>query len=84
LKKFESETGEEAITDGFGILTESEEVTSAYIEYASDGANAMKLVHEHLDSIADALRKVNSDTELTDEDVAVLFGKGDGENRERK
>ncbi|WP_228022664.1 hypothetical protein [Streptomyces acidicola] len=75
LKKFEEETGEEAITDGFGVLTESAEVTSAYISYSADVASAMKVVHEHLDSIADALRKVNRDTEVTDDDLAVLFGK---------
>lgn len=75
LKKFEAETGEEAITDGFGILTESAEVTSAYISYAADVASAMKVVHEHLDGIADALRKVNKDTETTDDDLAILFGK---------
>ncbi|MFJ2005689.1 hypothetical protein [Streptomyces chartreusis] len=81
LKKFEEETGEEAISDGFGILTESEEVTSAYISYSADVASAMKVVHEHLDKIADALRKVNRDTEVTDEDLSVLFGKSSGGDR---
>ncbi|WP_037886390.1 hypothetical protein [Streptomyces viridochromogenes] len=75
LKNFEQKTGEEAITDGFGVLTESEEVTSAYIAYSADVVSAMKVVHEHLDRIADALRKVNRDTEVTDDDLAVLFGK---------
>ncbi|MEU6147584.1 hypothetical protein ABZ848_45455 [Streptomyces sp. NPDC047081] len=78
LKEFSEKSGEEAITDGFGVLTESEEVTSAYIGYSTDVAAAMKVVHEHLDSIADALRKVNRNTELTDDDVAALFGKNDG------
>lgn len=78
LKKFEAETGEEAITDGFGVLTESAEVTSAYISYSADVASAIKVVHEHLDRIADALRKVNKDTEATDDDLAVLFGKREG------
>ncbi|GHK04766.1 hypothetical protein SY2F82_65630 [Streptomyces sp. Y2F8-2] len=75
LKEFQEKTGEEAITDGFGVLTESAEVTSAYIAYSSDVASAMKVVHEHLDKIADALRKVNRNTEVTDNDLAVLFGK---------
>ncbi|WP_258053697.1 hypothetical protein [Streptomyces sp. Ru72] len=78
LKEFSEKTGEEAITDGFGVLTESEEVTSAYIGYSSDVVAAMEVVHEHLDKIADALRKVNRNTEVTDDDVAVLFGKSDG------
>lgn len=78
LKKFENETGEEAISDGFGLLTESDEVRNAYIEYSTSAASAMKAVHEHLDAIADALRKINKNTEVNDEDVAVLFGKGVG------
>jgi hypothetical protein len=78
LKEFSEETGEEAISDGFGVLTESEEVTSAYIGYSTDVAAAMKVVHEHLDKIADALKKVNRNTETTDDDVAVLFGKFGG------
>ncbi|WP_246234475.1 hypothetical protein [Streptomyces boluensis] len=78
LKKFQDETGEEAISDGFGLLTESDEVRNAYIEYSTTAAAAMKAVHEHLDAIADALRKVNKNTEVNDENTAVLFGKGSG------
>ncbi|GGY48870.1 hypothetical protein [Streptomyces djakartensis] len=78
LKKFENETGEEAISDGFGLLTESDEVRNAYIEYSTTAAAAMKALHEHLDAIADALRKVNKNTEVNDEETAVLFGKGEG------
>ncbi len=79
LKKFVDETGEEAISDGFGLLTESDEVRNAYIEYSTDAAGAMQVVHKYLDAVADALRKVNRNTEVTDEGVAVLFGaKDDG------
>ncbi|MGV9248614.1 hypothetical protein [Streptomyces sp. NPDC003710] len=81
LKEFQEKTGEEAITDGFGVLTESAEVTSAYISYSADVASAMRVVHEHLDKIADALRKVNRDTEVTDDDLAVLFGQQSGGHR---
>ncbi|MEU6098688.1 hypothetical protein [Streptomyces sp. NPDC047079] len=81
LKEFQEKTGEEAITDGFGVLTESAEVTSAYISYSADVASAMRVVHEHLDKIADALRKVNRNTEVTDDDLAVLFGKQAGGDR---
>ncbi|MGW6734174.1 hypothetical protein [Streptomyces sp. NPDC055013] len=80
LKKFESETGEEAISDGFGILTESDEVRSAYIEYSTSASEAMKFVHEYLDSIADALKKINRNTEVTDDGLAALFGKNGGGN----
>jgi hypothetical protein len=81
LKEFQEETGEEAITDGFGVLTESAEVTSAYISYSADVSSAMKVVHEHLDAIADALRKVNRDTEVTDGDLSALFGQLSGGDR---
>ncbi|MDI3423759.1 hypothetical protein [Streptomyces luteolus] len=78
LKEFSDQTGEEAITDGFGVLTESEEVTTAYIDFSRNVTDAMKVVHEHLDAIADALRKVNTNTEVNDEATAVLFGKNEG------
>lgn len=75
LKTFENETGEEAITDGFGVLTESQEVTTAYLEYSAEAIRAMTLVHRHLDDIADALKQVNANTEIGDQEVAALFGK---------
>jgi hypothetical protein len=79
LKSFENQTGEEAITDGFGILTESEEVTSAYLEFSEEAMRAMTLVHQHLDAIAVALKQVNANTEVNDQEVAALFGEsGDG------
>ncbi|MFE9399040.1 hypothetical protein [Streptomyces flavidovirens] len=79
LKKFLDETGEEAISDGFGFLTESDRLRNEYIEYSTDAVDAMKLVHKYLDAVADSLRKVHRNTEVTDEGVAVLFGKkGDG------
>ncbi|MGW7197291.1 hypothetical protein [Streptomyces chryseus] len=79
LKKFTDETGEEAISDGFGLLTESDELRTEYVDYSSDAAEALNLVHKYLDAVADSLRKVHRNTEITDEGVAVLFGaKGDG------
>jgi hypothetical protein len=78
LKSFEEKTGEEAITDGFGVLTESEEVNAAYIGYSEGAVGAVKFIHEYLDLIADSLRKVNGNTEVTDEGMAAIFGKGDG------
>ncbi|MFM9372168.1 hypothetical protein [Streptomyces sp. Da 82-17] len=80
LKEFESKTGEEAITDGFGMLTESEETNAAYIGYSEGAVDAIKFIHEYLDQIADSLRKVNENTEVNDEATAVLFGKADGGN----
>jgi uncharacterized protein YukE len=74
LKKFKAETGEEAITDGFGVLTESKEVTTAYISYSNDVASAMEAVHKHLDAVGEALRDITRNTEISDEDASVLFG----------
>lgn len=81
LKKFMDDTGEESISDGFGFLTESDELRTEYVAYSTDAADAMKLLHQYLDAVADSLRKVNGNTEVTDEGVAVLFGKNDGEKK---
>lgn len=76
MKTFHSKTGEEAITDGFGLLTESEEINAAYIGYSDDVREAMDAVYRHLDAIGAALRQVTKNTEATDEDLTVLFGGG--------
>ncbi|MGP3981238.1 hypothetical protein [Streptomyces sp. KR80] len=81
LKKFTAETGEEAISDGFGVLTESEEVTSAYIDYAEDVTSAMKAVYTHLDAIGAALKEVTKNTEANDENVGALFGDNSGDTQ---
>ncbi|BCK70717.1 hypothetical protein Srufu_046700 [Streptomyces libani subsp. rufus] len=78
LKKFVAETGEEAISDGFGVLTESEEVTSAYIEYSRDVAGAMKSIYAHLDAIGAGLRQVTTNTDTNDQGVGALFGQHGG------
>lgn len=78
LKKFVAETGEEAISDGFGVLTESEEVTSAYIEYSTDVAGAMKSIYTHLDAIGAGLKQVTANTEANDQGVGALFGNHGG------
>ncbi|MCL6297114.1 hypothetical protein ACWDFH_23040 [Streptomyces kronopolitis] len=78
LKKFTAETGEEAISDGFGVLTESEEVTSAYIDYSTDVTSAMKAVYTHLDAIGAALKEVTRNTQANDENVGSLFGHNGG------
>ncbi|MFZ3567762.1 hypothetical protein ACOKM5_12455 [Streptomyces sp. BH097] len=78
LRKFSAETGEEAISDGFGVLTESEEVTSAYIEYSADVTDAMKSIYTHLDAIGSGLRQVTANTETNDEGVGALFGNHGG------
>ncbi|MGW1839376.1 hypothetical protein [Streptomyces sp. NPDC002067] len=78
LQKFSKEAGEEAIHDGFGVLTESEEVTSAYIEYSQDVTSAVKSMYTHLDAIGAALKQVTKNTEVNDGNVGSLFGNGGG------
>ena len=41
VRVFERSTGAEQIHDGFGLLTESEEVTSVYIDLASGMVEAL-------------------------------------------
>ena len=72
MKTFQSKTGEEAITDGFGLLTESEEINQAYIGHSEDVRQAMEAVYRHLDAIGAALRQVTKSTETTDENVSRL------------
>lgn len=78
MKTFHSKTGEEAITDGFGLLTESEEINHAYIGHSEDVRQAMEAVYRHLDAIGSALRQVTKNTEMTDDNVSALFG-GEGQ-----
>lgn len=78
LRKFHEKTGEEAITDGFGLLTESDEINEAYIGFSNDVRESMQKVYRHLDAIGAALRQVTQNTETTDDDVAVLFGESKG------
>jgi len=57
LAKFKPKTDAEAIHDGFGFLTESEEVTSAYIDLAEHMTKAIEGLQEHAYAIADNLTK---------------------------
>jgi Ni,Fe-hydrogenase maturation factor len=77
LKDFKKTTGSEAIHDGFGVLTESEEVTSAYIELAEHMANALGDLHRHLDGMGAGMRDNAKNTEAADDAMAEMF-KGDG------
>lgn len=73
LAKFKPKTDGEAIHDGFGLLTESEEVTSAYIKLANDMSKSVEGLQKHLDSIADGLKRNASNSEKSDEAMENLF-----------
>lgn len=76
VKDFQSKTDAEVIHDGFGVLTESEEVTSAYIEMSGQMVESLNVLRQHLDHIGDGLRTVQHNATRTDESMATGFGQG--------
>ncbi|MFF8784308.1 hypothetical protein [Streptomyces sp. NPDC015125] len=75
-KEFRSKTDAEVIYDGFGVLTESEEVTSAYIEMSNDMVETLNALRRHLDQINQGLRTVQQNATTTDEALSTGFGHG--------
>lgn len=73
LAKFKPKTDAEAIHDGFGIMTESEEVTSAYIELSGDMEKTVQGLQKHLDKIADGIKQNAKNTEAADEALSGMF-----------
>lgn len=78
IRDFRSKTDSEVIHDGFGVLTESEEVTSAYIEMSNDMVETLNALRQHLDKMREGLRTVRQNATGTDESIATAFGKGQG------
>ncbi|KWT63375.1 hypothetical protein ADL21_02885 [Streptomyces albus subsp. albus] len=76
LKEFRAKTGFEAIHDGFGVLTESEEVTSAYIELSTDLTETLHELRCHLDRVGQGVREVRQNATATDESLSSGFGQG--------
>nr|WP_202539614.1 hypothetical protein [Streptomyces sp. SID8379] len=76
IKEFSSKTGSEQIHDGFGVLTESEEVTSAYIDLAEHMVNSLGNLQRHLDDIGAGIRENANNTESADDAMADLFNGG--------
>ncbi|KAA6223989.1 hypothetical protein CP973_20555 [Streptomyces albofaciens JCM 4342] len=76
LKEFQTKTGSEAIHDGFGVLTESEEVTSAYIELSTDLTETLHELRRHLDQVSQGVHLVQQNTTATDESLSHGFGQG--------
>jgi uncharacterized protein YukE len=77
LKGFKGKTDSEAIHDGFGLLTESEEVTSAYIELSENMSESLGKLHKHLDAIGELLRENAKNSEESDEQIAAAFSRGE-------
>lgn len=73
VKSFQNTTGAEQIHDGFGLLTESEEVTSAYIELASEMADSLGKLARHFDEVSQALKDNSKSSEASDDALADMF-----------
>ncbi|MGG7575748.1 hypothetical protein [Streptomyces sirii] len=76
LKDFRSKTDAEVIHDGFGVLTESDEVTSAYNEMSTDMVETLNALRRHLDQMSQGLRTVQQHATATDESLATGFDQG--------
>ncbi len=73
LASFKPKTDAEAIHDGFGFLTESEEVTNAYIELADHMTKAIQGLQEHLYEMADNLSNNSHNTGAAERALEDLF-----------
>ncbi|WP_406477152.1 hypothetical protein [Streptomyces platensis] len=76
IKTFRSKTDAEQIHDGFGFLTESEEVTSAYIELSSDMTESLGKLARHLDDVSRSLDKNSKNSQAADEALEEMFKGG--------
>ncbi|MET8077207.1 hypothetical protein [Streptomyces sp. NPDC005303] len=76
VREFERTTGAEQIHDGFGFLTESEEVTSAYVELAAGMVESLGNLARHLDEVSHALQDNAKNSKASDEALAGLFKGG--------
>ncbi len=77
MARFKPKTDAEAIHDGFGFLTESEEVTTAYIDLAEHMTEAIRGLQEHLYDMADSLSDNSRNTAAGENALEGLF-KGRG------
>ncbi|MCW7987884.1 hypothetical protein [Streptomyces sp. WAC01526] len=76
IKSFRGKTDAEQIHDGFGFLTESEEVTSAYIELSSDMTESLSKLARHLDEVSRSLDKNSRNSREADEALEEMFKGG--------
>ncbi|MET7689639.1 hypothetical protein ABZT06_16955 [Streptomyces sp. NPDC005483] len=73
VRAFERTTGAEQIHDGFGLLTESEEVTSAYVVLAAGMGESLGNLARHFDEVSQALKDNAKNSEAADEALTGLF-----------
>ncbi|MEW2564569.1 hypothetical protein [Streptomyces griseorubiginosus] len=73
---FEGTTGAEQIHDGFGVLTESEEVSSAYVELATEMVESLGNLARHFDELNQAVKHNARNSAAADDALADLFKGG--------
>ncbi|WP_030315636.1 hypothetical protein [Streptomyces sp. NRRL B-3229] len=76
VKVFERRAGAEQIHDGFGFLTESEEVTSAYIDLAAEMVEALGSLARQFEAVSQAAQDNAKNSEAADDALAGLFEGG--------
>ncbi|MGW0424066.1 hypothetical protein [Streptomyces sp. NPDC003015] len=76
VRAFERTTGAEQIHDGFGFLTESEEVTSAYVDLAAEMVESLENLARNFEELNQALKDNAKNSEAADEALAGLFKGG--------
>ncbi|NEB06199.1 hypothetical protein [Streptomyces sp. SID13726] len=76
VEGFRRRTGAEQVHDGFGFLTESDEVTSAYIELAEGMVDSLGNLARHFDEVSQALKDNAKNSEESDDFLAGLFKGG--------
>ncbi|MFG2467331.1 hypothetical protein ACGFXB_17990 [Streptomyces canus] len=76
VTEFQGATGAEQIHDGFGFLTESEEVTSAYVELAAGMVESLGNLARHFDEVSQALKDNAKNSQTSDDALTGLFKGG--------
>lgn len=76
VKGFQGAAGAQQIHDGFGLLTESDEVTSTYVGLASEMAESLGDLARHFDEVSQALKDNAENSAASDDALAGLFKGG--------
>jgi methyl-accepting chemotaxis protein len=76
VRAFQGTTGAEQIHDGFGLLTESEEVTSAYVDLAAGMVESLGNLARNFEGLSQALKDNARNSEAADDALAGLFKGG--------
>ncbi|MFC8363253.1 hypothetical protein ACFUIY_25675 [Streptomyces griseorubiginosus] len=76
VKAFERGAGAEQIHDGFGLLTESAEVTSTYVDLAAEMVEGLGGLARQFEAVSQAVQDNARNSELADDALAGLLEGG--------